>query len=262
MKRVYLFIIATILMFASVNVVFADDSLNKVKSSGKLVLGLDDTFPPMGFRSSNGQIVGFDIDLAEEVAKRMGVELVIKPVEWSTVILSLNKGDIDMIWNGMTVTSERKRQINFSNVYLKNKLVIIVPQGSRVKKLSDLSGKTVGVQLGSSNEDALLKSSVGKTIRGVRKYDVNASAFLDLKAKRIDAVAVDEIVARYYITSNNENFIVLDDEITNEDYAVGFRKVDNALLNEVNRILAEMKKDGTTAKISKKWFNEDLVVLQ
>ncbi len=262
MKKIYLLVITALLMFTSANTIFADDSLNKVKSSGKIILGLDDTFPPMGFRSTNGQIVGFDIDLAQEVANRMGVELILKPVDWSTVVLSLNKGDIDMIWNGMTVTTERKKQINFSDVYLKNRLVLVVPQGSRVKKMSDLSGKLVGVQLGSSNEAALLKSSIGKKIKKIQKYDVNASAFLDLKAKRIDAVAVDEIVARYYITSNNENFIVLDDEITNEDYAVGFRKKDNALLNEVNRILGEMKKDGTTAKISQKWFNEDLVVLK
>ncbi len=250
-------------MIASTTVaIAADNSLEKVKSSGKLVLGLDDTFPPMGFRSSNGQIVGFDIDLAKEVADRMGVELVLKPVEWSTVILSLNKGDIDMIWNGMTVTEERRKQINFSSVYLKNRLIIVVPQGSRIKTINDLSGKLVGVQLGSSNEDALLKSSIGKKIRGVRRYDVNASAFLDLKAKRIDAVAVDEIVARYYIRSNNENFLVLSGELVNENYAVGFRKNDNALLKEVNNILDAMKKDGTAAKISRKWFDEDLIVSQ
>ncbi len=247
-------------MFANISTAFADNSLNKVKLSGKLILGLDDTFPPMGFRSSNGQIVGFDIDLAKEVATRMGVELVLKPVDWSTVILSLNKGDIDMIWNGMTVTAERGKQINFSKVYLKNRLVVVVPQGSRIKTMSDLSGKLIGVQLGSSNEDALIKSDIGKNIRGVRRYDVNASAFLDLKAKRIDAVAVDEIVARYYINSNNENFLILNGEITNEDYAVGFRKADNALLNEVNKILDEMKKDGTASQISKKWFNQNLVV--
>ncbi len=262
MKKIYLLVIAAVLMLANVNTIFADDSLNKVKSSGKLILGLDDTFPPMGFRSSNGEIVGFDIDLAKEVAKRMGVELVIKPVEWSTVILSLNKGDIDMIWNGMTVTPERAKQINFSSVYLKNRLVVVVPQGSRVKSMSDLAGKIVGVQLGSSNEAALTKSAIGKKIKNIRKYDVNAAALVDLKAKRVDAVALDEIVARYYISSNNENFIVLNEEITNEDYAVGFRKKDKALLNEVNRILAEMKKDGTAAKISQKWFNEDLIALK
>ena len=261
MKKLYSLVIVLMLVFIGISPLVAqDNSLNDVKSKGVFIMGLDDTFPPMGFRGDNGDIVGFDIDLAKEVAKRMGVELEVKPVDWSSVILSLNKGDIDVIWNGLTITETRKKQIAFSDVYLKNRLVIIVPQGSRIKKLSDLEGKKVGVQLGSSNEEALLKSPVGNKIRDVKKYDVNVSAFLDLKAKRIDAVAIDEIVARYYIKLNNEKFIVLDKEIVNENYGIGFRKNDTALLNEVNKIINEMKKDGTTARISKKWFSKDLVV--
>lgn len=259
MKRIFFITMMLSVLISSGMLMAQDNSLQKVKTSKKLVLGLDDTFPPMGFRDAKGDIVGFDIDLAKEVAKRIGVELELKPLDWSTVILSLNKGDIDVIWNGMTITESRKKQINFSNPYVLNRLAIVVSQGSKIKTKADLKGKKVGVQLGSSNEEALLKDPVGKDIKDIRKYDVNVNAFLDLNAKRIDAVVVDEIVARYYITSNKAKFIVLDETLTDEEYGIGFRKKDNTLRKEVDRILDEMKKDGTTSAISKKWFSADIV---
>lgn len=261
MKRL-LFIFSIVFVFAAFTAsVFAQDkSLQKVKDAKKLVLGLDDTFAPMGFRDKSGDIVGFDIDLAKEVAKRMGVELVIKPVDWSSAILSLNKGDIDVLWNGVTINENRQKQINFSKPYLKNRLVVVVLKGSPIKTKDDLKGKIVGVQVG-SNDEALQKDPVSKNTKDIRKYDVNVNAFLDLQAKRIDAVVVDEVAAQYYITDKKVNFIVLKDSaLTDEMYGVGFRKKDISLQKEVDRILDEMRKDGTAAKISKKWFTEDIVL--
>ena len=172
----------------------ADNSLQKVKENGKLVLGLDDTLAPMGFRDDNGEIVGFDIDLAREVANRLGVELEAKPIDWSSAILSLKKGDVDVIWNGFAVNESRKQQVNFTKPYLYNRLMIAkYSDRDDINSKEDLKGKIVGVQSGSSNYETLVNDPVSKEIKEIRQYDSYVNAFLDLEAKRIDAVIVDEI---------------------------------------------------------------------
>lgn len=237
------------------------NSIQKVKDSGKLVLGLDDTFAPMGFRDNSGEIVGFDIDLAKEVANRMGVELEIKPIDWSSSILSLNKGDIDVLWNGLTINETRKEQINFSKPYLNNRLVIVKPKGRNdINSKEDLAGKILGVQVG-SNDEALQSDPISKEAKEIRKYDVNVNAFLDLRAKRIDAVIIDEVAAQYYISEEKVDFVVVENSpLTEEFYGVGFRKNATELLAEVDRILDEMKADGKASEISQKWFAKDIVL--
>ncbi|MEI0524417.1 amino acid ABC transporter substrate-binding protein [Brachyspira murdochii] len=238
-----------------------DNSLQKVKDAGKLVLGLDDTFAPMGFRDENGEVVGFDIDLAKEVASRLGVELEIKPIEWSSSILSLNKGDVDVLWNGVTINDARKQQINFSKPYLNNRLVIVKAiDDAAINSKDDLAGKVLGVQVG-SNDEALTADPSSKDAKEIRRYDVNVNAFLDLQAKRIDAVIIDEVAAQYYISEKKAPFVVVDNSpLTEELYGVGFRKSDEKLLAEVDRILDEMKADGKAAEISQKWFAKDIVL--
>ena len=118
-----------------------DDSLSFIQDKGTFVLGLDDSFPPMGFRDSDGEIAGFDIDLAAEVCKRMGVELVLQPIDWDSKILDLNSGDIDVIWNGLTITDERKEKISFSKPYLANRQIVIVKAGSGINRKADLAGR-------------------------------------------------------------------------------------------------------------------------
>ncbi len=238
-----------------------DNSLQKVKDAGKLVLGLDDTFAPMGFRDENGEVVGFDIDLAREVANRLGVTLEIKPIEWSSSILSLNKGDVDVLWNGVTINEARKQQINFSKPYLNNKLVIVKSiDDNTINSKDDLTGKVLGVQVG-SNDEALTADPASKNAKEIRRYDVNVNAFLDLQAKRIDAVVIDEVAAQYYIAEKKAPFVVVENSpLTEELYGIGFRKSDAKLLAEVDKILDEMRADGTAAKISEKWFAKDIVV--
>ncbi|KLI44881.1 amino acid ABC transporter substrate-binding protein [Brachyspira hyodysenteriae] len=238
-----------------------DNSLQKVKDAGKLVLGLDDTFAPMGFRDENGEVVGFDIDLAKEVANRLGVTLEIKPIEWSSSILSLNKGDVDVLWNGVTINEARKQQINFSKPYLNNKLVIVkAADDNTINSKDDLTGKVLGVQVG-SNDEALTADPSSKNAKEIRRYDVNVNAFLDLQAKRIDAVVIDEVAAQYYIAEKKAPFVVVENSpLTEELYGIGFRKSDAKLLAEVDKILDEMRADGTAAKISEKWFAKDIVL--
>ncbi|WP_281815212.1 amino acid ABC transporter substrate-binding protein [Brachyspira pilosicoli] len=240
----------------------ADNSLQKVKENGKLVLGLDDTLAPMGFRDDNGEIVGFDIDLAREVANRLGVELEAKPIDWSSAILSLKKGDVDVIWNGFAVNESRKQQVNFTKPYLYNMLMIAkYSDRDDINSKEDLKGKIVGVQSGSSNYETLVNDPVSKEIKEIRQYDSYVNAFLDLEAKRIDAVIVDEIVARYYISKENADFTLLEDKpITSQYLSVGLRKTDTELLNAIDKALDDMRADGKAAEISTKWFGKDVFI--
>lgn len=236
-----------------------DKSLKLIKDKGEFIVGLDDSFPPMGFRNENGEIDGFDIDLAKEVAKRIGVKVVFKPVEWDGVVLSLKNKDIDVIWNGLTITEKRKEQIAFSNVYLQNKQIIVVKNEASIAKVEDLKGKIVGVQLGSSSEEALNSNKeIVNNLKEIKKYSNNTEALLDLKAGRIEAVVIDEVVGRYYISKKAGEYKVLGFDLGKEDYGVGFRKEDKSFYNEVNKVLDEIKSDGTYDKISQKWFGEKL----
>ncbi len=237
-----------------------ENSLNEIKEKGEFVVGLDDSFPPMGFRDESGEIVGFDIDMAKEAAKRIGVDVVFKPVEWDGVILSLKNKDIDVIWNGLTVTEKRKEQIGFSKVYLSNRQVIVTKSDSNVNTMADLKDKLVGVQLSSTSEKAVKDDEeLFNSLKELRKYSNNMEALLDLKAGRIDAVVIDEIVGRYYISKKEGEYRVLEENLGDESYAVGLRKEDVSFINELDRALDEMKEDGTAEEISKKWFGEDIV---
>lgn len=178
-----------------------DGSLEAVLSKGTLVLGLDDNFPPMGFRDESNNIVGFDIDLATEVTKRMGVELVLQPIDWDAKELELSSGRIDCIWNGMTINEPRLENMFFTKAYIANKQVVIVPEGSSIKSVADLAGKTVGLQKGSSSLDALNKNLVVSEVKQpIVELPENVTVFIELKAGRIDAFVVDEVAGRYIIS--------------------------------------------------------------
>lgn len=260
-KYVLMVLVLLIIFVAGSSLVIAEDnSLEKIKEKGVIVVGLDDNFPPMGFRDDNGNIVGFDIDLAKEAAKRMGVEVVFKPVEWDGVIFSLKNGTIDLIWNGMTITPERAEQIDFSKPYLDNRQIVIVKEDSGINSKKDLEGKVLGLQMGSSSENALNKNEdLVNSIKEVRRYSNNTEALMDLQFGRLDAVVVDEIVGRYYISKKPGIYKVLKEDLDRESYGVGIRKGEDSFRKELDRILDEMKEDGTAAKISKKWFGEDIV---
>jgi polar amino acid transport system substrate-binding protein len=238
-----------------------DNSLKDIKKKGSFVLGLDDSFPPMGFRDQSGDIVGFDIDLAKEAAKRIGVTVELKPVAWDGIILSLNKKDIDVIWNGLTITDKRKEQISFSSPYLENRQIIVVKDNSKITDKKGLSGKTVGLQQGSSSEEALNSDQeTVKSLKEIRKFPDNVVALMDLAAGRVDAVVVDEVVGRYYISKKPGTYKVLSEDFGRESYGVGLRQSDKTFLAELDKALDEMKKDGTGALISKKWFGEDILL--
>ena len=236
-----------------------DNSLQNVLDKGTLVLGLDDSFPPMGFRDENNNIVGFDIDVATEVANRMGVELKLQPIEWSTKEMELNTGSVDCLWNGLSIDDERKQAMDLSEPYMTNRMVLVVLNDSEYTDQASLAGKTIGVQNGSTAETILEESDFSKTIGNTIGFKDNVTAFMELETKGIDAIFMDEVVANYAITSQNKDFKVLEDGLTEEEYAVGFKKGNTALKNEVQKYIDEMKADGTMTQISEKWFGKDVV---
>lgn len=262
MKRIAVLLTAVLLagVVAGCGSSTQKDSWAKIKKQGYFVLGLDDSFPPMGFRNKQGELVGFDIDLAKAVAKRMGLKVKLKPCEWKGIIPSLNNGVIDVIWNGLTVTDKRREKINFTPVYLNNRQVVVVRAGSGVKTPADLKGKVAGLQMGSTSEKAFNSSSLSKDVKELKKYSNNTEALMDLSAGRLDAVVVDEIVGRYYIAKKPGKFRVLERDLGKEAYAVGLRKQDSVFLRELAKALDAVKKDGTADRISVKWFGEAIVV--
>ena len=265
-----LILILAIIIIAIVAVVFVTkiktketrNSLSRILNKNTFILGLDDSFPPMGYRDENNEIVGFDIDVAKEVCKRLGVQLVIQPISWNAKEQELNSYNIDCIWNGMSINEKRKEAMSLSDSYMTNRMIFVVKNESNIQKLEDLTGKNIGVQSGSSAEETLEASNVYSQAKQVISYADNITAFMDMETNQTEAVFVDEVLANYYIASNNKNYRILDEALEEEQYAIGFRKQDTELCNKINEILKEMKTDGTLAKISTKWFGKDVTTIK
>lgn len=249
-----------------------DQSWEKVESAGTLVLGLDDAFPPMGYKDTEtGDIIGFDIDIAKEVCSRLGIELKLQPIDWNNKQSELENGNVDCLWNGFSKTPERDEQFNLSIPYMKNEQIILVKTDSDYQTLEDLAGKTIGVQADSSAESALeaeenkeFKDSLGEIV----KIEDYAMAVLEIQNGTIDAISIDEVVARFYLNNDPDAYRILSDSdgnalsLATEDYVIGFRKSDNALKEKVEEALREMSSDGTMKTISEEWFGEDVTTVE
>ncbi len=178
-----------------------DGSLQAVLDKGTLVLGLDASFPPMGFTAENGDIVGFDIDLATEVCERMGVKLEPKPINWNSKEQELENGNIDCIWNGLSVDESRLEMMTFVKPYLANAQVIMVPADSEIQSKADLEGKVVGLQAGSTALSAVqADAATMETFKELREYEDNVMAISDMDNGRLDAVVLDVVVAKYIMS--------------------------------------------------------------
>jgi len=257
MKRLLTTLMVMALCLCAASAFAADGSWERVKSAGQLVIGLDDAFPPMGFRDDSGKLVGFDVDTAEEVGKRLGIKIMWQPTEWKGVINSLYAKKFDCIWNGMTITPERQKKVAFSKPYLIDGQIATVRMDEKeIKAFDALGGKKIGVQAGSPALEAAKKlpNAAGE----IREYDTNPKAFLDLEADRLDSVVVDNVTGRYYMASRPGEFRALPGYITKEAFGVAYRMEDAALRGMVQKAIDEMIADGSMGKISRKWFGEDV----
>lgn len=229
------------------------------KDGDTIVIGIDDKFAPMGFRDEKNEIVGFDIDYARAAAEKMGKKVTFQPIDWSSKESELNSGRIDLIWNGYTITDERKEKVLFTKPYLENSQVVITLAESPITTLAELEGKEIGLQALSSAADALAASPLHEKVN-TSEFKDNVLALTDLKTKRLDGVVIDEVVARYYMSKDEGTFKLLDESLAPEQYGIGVKKGKEALLDELQKALDEMNADGTAAEISTKWFGEDKVL--
>ena len=230
-------------------------------AGGTLIVGFDQDFPPMGFVGDNGEYTGFDLDLAKEVASRLGLEYKAQPVTWDSKDMELESGNIDCIWNGFTITG-REDDYTWTTPYMANKQVFVVANDSDIKSQADLAGKVVEVQADSSAEAALKENQdLANTFGQLLTTPDYNTAFMDLEQGAVDAVAMDVIVAGYQIKQRNADFKILDDSLSEEEYGVGFKKGNTELRDKVQGALEEMAADGTLAKISDEWFGEDVTTI-
>ena len=223
---------------------------------GTFTVGFDQDFPPMGFVGDDGQYTGFDLELAQEVADRLGLEFVPQPIAWDAKDMELSSGTIDCIWNGFTMTG-REDDYTFSEPYVDNSIVVVVAADSDIQSLEDLAGKVVATQADSSalaaltddsedNKDNIALAATFADLQQVADYN---SAFMNLEAGSIDAIAVDIGVAQYQISSRGDMFRQLDTPISTEQYGIGFKKGNTELRDQVQNTLNEMVSDGTFDKI-------------
>lgn len=243
-----------------------EDSKDKENSDKQFIVGFDAEYPPYGYKDDNGEYVGFDLDLAQEVCARNGWELVKQPIDWDSKDMELNSGSIDCIWNGFTMTG-REDDYTWSKPYVDNSIVVVVKEGSGIEKKEDLAGKVIAVQADSSglaaltdeedNEENLKLAASFSDLQQVADYN---TAFMNLEAGAVDAIVVDIGVADYQLESRT-GFVMLDDKIRTEQYAVGFKLGNEELRDQVQSTLDEMVKDDTFDDIAKKWDLSDMVCL-
>lgn len=231
--------------------------------NGTFIVGFDQDFPPMGFVGDDGEYTGFDLELAEEVANRLGMEFVPQPIAWDAKDMELNSGTIDCIWNGFTMNG-REDDYTWSEPYMDNSQVFVVAADSGITSFADLSGKIVEVQADSSAEAALkdnteLAGTFG-TLQTTPDYN---TAFMDLEMGAVDAIAMDVIVAGYQIEQrgNGDSYVVLEETLASEEYGIGFKKGNEELRDKVQTTLEEMAADGTLKTISDKWFGRDVTTI-
>ncbi|RKJ01623.1 ABC transporter substrate-binding protein [bacterium D16-54] len=240
-----------------------EDGKEAAGENGTFIVGFDQDFPPMGFVGNDGEYTGFDLELAEEVANRLGMEFVPQPIAWDAKDMELNSGTIDCIWNGFTMNG-REDDYTWSEPYMDNSQVFVVASDSGITSFADLAGKIVEVQADSSAETALkdnteLAGTFG-TLQTTPDYN---TAFMDLEMGAVDAIAMDVIVAGYQIEQrgDNDSYLILEETLASEEYGIGFKKGNEELRDKVQTTLEEMAADGTLKTISDKWFGRDVTTI-
>jgi polar amino acid transport system substrate-binding protein len=228
---------------------------DSVKTAGKIIIGLDDAYPPMEFRDDKNVLVGFDVDFGNALGKKLGVEIEWKPTAWDGIILSLQSKKFDMILSSLSITEDRKKEIGFSQPYIQGGPVIITKKGNTTIKTSDdFKDKVIGVQLGSTADDAVSSLTGPKE---VKKYNKVTEALQDLSNGRVEAVAADDQVGRYYVGLAGDKYEVVG-KMVEEPFGIGFRKDEQQFIDAVQAAIDELKAEGTLSKISLKWFKEDI----
>ena len=240
------------------------DNWDKYQQQKSITVGFDNTFVPMGFEEKNGNYVGFDIELAKYVSKKLGITVHFQPIDWDMKETELQNGTIDAIWNGYSATDERREKVAFTIPYMQNTQILVVKKTSGIHSASDMTGKVLGAQNGSSGmldfeeHPEVLKNRV----KGgdADQYQSVNEAIIDLKNDRIDALLIDRVYADYYLTTEGiaDEYDAIPSGFESESFAVGVRPADKKLLEALNQAFKELYQEGIFQQISQKWFGEDV----
>lgn len=265
LKKLVAFILAGVMAAALLSACGNSPSGNQQDAAKTtFTVGFDQDFPPYGYVGDDGQFTGFDIEMATECAKRMGLEIKLQPVDWDSKDLELSSGSIDCIWNGFTMTG-REDDYTWTEPYMDNSQVFVVKKDSGITKVADLKDKVVTAQADSAALNALNDEKHADTkalfskLLTCQQYN---SAFMDLEAGAVDSVAMDIGVAKYQIQGKEDQYVILDEPILEEQYGVGFFKGNTELRDKVQNTLKEMVKDGFFAELSDKYFGYDVCILK
>ncbi len=260
MKR----ILAAVLAAATLCLTVTGCSSSSTDDDNTIVVGLDVGFAPMGFEQ-DGEIVGFDIDLARAVIEdKMGMTVEFQSIDWGSKEAELNTGKVDLVWNGLSRSEEREENMALTKSYLKNDQILVVKADSGITSSADLTGKVLAMQEGSTAEDAwetFSEENADITPSTINLLSDNVICLTELVQGKADVVLMDSVVAEYYLSTNDEysDLIILDDVIASEEYAVAAAKDNTELRDQINEALAECVADGTAAAISEKWFGSDII---
>ncbi|MDF7668621.1 amino acid ABC transporter substrate-binding protein [Lactobacillus sp. ESL0703] len=236
------------------------DNWQRLEKRGYVTVGVDDTFVPMGFRQKNGQLIGYDVDLAKAVFKLYNMRVSFQTIDWSMNTTELKNGTIDLIWNGFSKTPERQAKVGFSKTYLYSEQLLVTKRKNHINSYADMTGKTLGAQTGSSGYNDIMKQP--QLLKNRIKnhdpvlYDSFTNAFIDLNAGRIQGLLIDSTYADYYISRQKhpDDFTVIHGPFPKDAFGVGMRKSDTTLRNKINAGLDKLAQNGTLAKIDRKWF--------
>lgn len=240
------------------------DTWSRIERRKKVVVGLDDSFVPMGFREKNGKLVGYDVDLAKAVFKQYGIKVDFQTIDWSMKETELKNGTIDLLWNGYSMNPSREKKVAFSRPYLDNRQVLVTKKSSHIDGLSGMAGKSLGVQNGSTGaavldaKPKLLKDKIKN--KSAVLYDTFQDAFIDLNANRIQGILMDQVYADYYVDhqkDKNAYQVYESKQLPAEYFGVGMRKGDKTLRKKINQGLGRLQRDGQLRQINEKWFGKD-----
>lgn len=262
MKKILIGVLSLLVVLLVIVAVFMNSKKENVNDN-VLVIGLDDSFPPMGFRNENNEIVGFDIDIAKAVCEKLGMEMKLQQISWASKEQELSSGNIDCIWNGFAYTEERAKTMTLTENYIKGENYFILKNKDVAKSQDELIGKKIGVQTGSNQQLDLEKSEFGKNVE-IIQYSDNLTAFMDLETGGIDAIFCSSIIGNYLIESKGKNYETIKSEniSSSNGSVIAFKQGNTQLRDEIQNALYELKKDGTLKEISEKWFGEDMITVK
>lgn len=264
-KKTYIILIVAVIAFvvAAIGITALKNNGEKDDRANTLVVGLDDSFPPYGYRDENNEIVGLDIDLAKAVGEKIGMKVVFQPISWASKEQEINSGNIDCIWNGFAYNEERAKIMTLSKKYIKGEMYFMLKGNSTINSQEELKGKKIGVQSGSVQEADLEKSELGKQVEIVPYADF-LTACMDLEIGGIDAVYSSSTYGNYIIESKNKDYKTIPSYgiSTASGSVVAFKLGNIELKDKVEGALEELEKEGKLDEISRKWLGASMVKLQ